>query len=147
MKRLKLCTRGRLEILSTYFRTGQIFENLGAFLAALKTGLCGDSGRKSASLIYFWSFAAIGIVLLPKKYQFKISDSCVVMGITLTPKEVPPRGELGDKPWPPAADTVTAQGIGGARSGRGAGPQAMRCGGTPATPGFLRSKKCAQMNF
>jgi hypothetical protein len=40
---------------------------------------------------------------------------------------------------------LTAQGIGGARSGRGAGPQAMLCGGTPAKPGFLQSKKCAQI--
>jgi hypothetical protein len=38
------------------------------------------------------------------------------------------------------ADTITAQGIGGARSGRASG-------GTPAKPGFLRSKKCAQTVF
>jgi hypothetical protein len=74
------------------------------------------------------------------------------MGIALTSKEVPPLGVLGDKPWPTVADTATAQGIGGAGPpqvaiGRGAGPQAMRCGGTPAKPGFLRSKKCAQMRF
>jgi hypothetical protein len=57
--------------------------------------------------------------------------------------------------WPPAADTATAQGIGGAGPpqvaiGRGAGPKAMRCGGTPGTPGkpgFRRSRKCAQMKF
>jgi hypothetical protein len=30
-------------------------------------------------------------------------------------------GVLGDKPWPPGADTATAQGIGGARSGPGTG--------------------------
>jgi hypothetical protein len=56
---------------------------------------------------------------------------------------------LGDKSWP-LADTATAQGIGGAGPpqvaiGRGAGPQAMRCGGTPGKPGFLRSKKCARI--
>jgi hypothetical protein len=42
---------------------------------------------------------------------------------------------------------ATAQGIGGARSGHGAGPPqvAMRRDGTPAKPGFRRSRKCAQM--
>jgi hypothetical protein len=34
---------------------------------------------------------------------------------------------------------LAAQGIGGARSGRASGE-------TPAKPGFLRSKKCAQIN-
>jgi hypothetical protein len=45
------------------------------------------------------------------------------------------------------ADTVTAQGIGGARSGPGAGPPmvAMCRDGTPGKPGFRRSRKCAQM--
>jgi hypothetical protein len=31
--------------------------HLGAFFAPQKTGLSGSSGRKSASRIYFWSFA------------------------------------------------------------------------------------------
>jgi hypothetical protein len=31
--------------------------HLGAFFAPQKTGLCGGSGRKSATRIYFWSFA------------------------------------------------------------------------------------------
>jgi hypothetical protein len=38
------------------------------------------------------------------------------------------------------AEGAFAQGIGGARSGRASG-------GTPAKPGFLRSKKCAQKSF
>jgi hypothetical protein len=62
---------------------------------------------------------------------------------------------LGDKPWPPAADTVTAQGVAnpadllleGREAAAVQGLKAMRCGGTPAKPGFLRSKKCAQMKF
>jgi hypothetical protein len=45
------------------------------------------------------------------------------MGITLTSKEVPPLGVLGDKPWPPAADTATAQRIGGVRSSHGVWPR------------------------
>jgi hypothetical protein len=50
-----------------------------------------------------------------------------------------------DKMWPPAADTATAQGIGGAGPPQVAIGRAS--GGTPAKPGFLRSKKCAQMKF
>jgi hypothetical protein len=53
---------------------------------------------------------------------------------------------------PPLGVRRSAQGIGGAGPpqvaiGRGAGPQAMRCGGTPAKPGFRCSRKCAQMKF
>jgi hypothetical protein len=55
-----------------------------------------------------------------------------IKGIMLTP------WGLGCKPWPPGADTATAQGIGGARSGRASG-------GTPAKPGFRRSRKCARI--
>jgi hypothetical protein len=71
------------------------------------------------------------------------------MGITLTPKEVPPLGVLGDKPWPPGADTVKrARGrksCGFASGGAGPPQVAIGRGGTPAKPGFLRSKKCAQI--
>jgi hypothetical protein len=41
---------------------------------------------------------------------------------------------------PPLGVSRSAQGIGGARSGRASG-------GTPAKPGFRRSRKCAQMKF
>jgi hypothetical protein len=41
---------------------------------------------------------------------------------------------------PPFRVRRSAQGIGGARSGRASG-------GTPAKPGFRRSRKCAQMKF
>jgi hypothetical protein len=52
--------------------------------------------------------------------------------------------------WDPRL-TPAAQGIEGAGPpqvaiGRSVGPKALRCGGTPGKPGFLRSKKCAQ-NF
>jgi hypothetical protein len=36
-----------------------------------------------------------GIMLLPKRYQFKIGDSCRVLGLCS------PLGVLGYKPWPP----------------------------------------------
>jgi hypothetical protein len=45
----------------------------------------------------------------------------------------------GYRLWPPAAGTVTAQGIGRARSGPGTGPPQVdrRRDGTPAKPGFF----------
>jgi hypothetical protein len=58
------------------------------------------------------------------------------------------RPHAGGTLWPPVADTVTAQGIGGVRSSHGAtrwGRSARAR--SPAKPGFLRSKKCAQMKF
>jgi hypothetical protein len=46
------------------------------------------------------------IVLLPKEYQFKIGDVCADHWDKAHPSWV-----LGYNPWPPAADTVTVQGV------------------------------------
>jgi hypothetical protein len=62
-------------------------------------------------------------VKYPKDINAKFVAKLLIIGIMSTP-------------WVPGS----AQGIGGARSGRVSG-------GTPAKPGFLRSKKCAQMKF
>jgi hypothetical protein len=70
---------------------------------------------------------------IQKRHQFKICGEDASYWDYAPPFEL-----IGYKPWPPAAATVTAQGIGGARSGR-------ISGGTPGKPGFLRSKKCAQL--
>jgi hypothetical protein len=75
------------------------------------------------------------IVLLPRKHQFKICDKCVDHW-----DHAHPLGDLDSIRGRQRADTATAQGIGGARSGRASG-------GTPAKPGFRRSRKCAQMRF
>jgi hypothetical protein len=89
------------------------------------------------------NYEAISIVLLPRKHQFKIGDQCVVpiKGIMLTPKEVPPLGELGYKPWPPVADTATAQGVANPADllleGRGAAAQAAE---PPESPVFCGAK-------
>jgi hypothetical protein len=56
------------------------------------------------------------------------------MGIMLT------LGVLGDKPWPPVADTVTAQGIGGVRSSHAAGGAGARKRGAPESPVFCGAK-------
>jgi hypothetical protein len=84
------------------------------------------------------------IVLLPKKYQFKISDSCVgywdnahLLGCL--GQAVAARGGHRNRArdW---RGLATAQGrVAARRRGRSAKAR------SPGKPGFLRSKKCAQI--
>jgi hypothetical protein len=47
----------------------------------------------------------------PKSINSKSVTHVSIIGIMLTPKEVPPLGVLEDKPWPPAVATATAHGV------------------------------------
>jgi hypothetical protein len=76
-----------------------------------------------AHSLVFWNRLKRYSASTQKSINSKSVTNVSIMGIMLTPKEVPPLGVLGYKLWPPAADTATAQGIGGVRSSHGVWPQ------------------------